>query len=81
MLTMKQVETQNGAALLSLPRTLALAGGISDSTRRRISDFPRPIVLSRTRSGRPCRIAFVADEVHAWVAARIAADRGGPEAA
>jgi predicted DNA-binding transcriptional regulator AlpA len=59
-----------------------LAGGISDSTRRRIPDFPRPVVLSRTRSGRPCRIAFVREEVLAWCEARIAADRAtGPEAA
>ena len=76
------------AAVLPDPRSLApldeallLAGGISDSTRRRIPDFPRPIVLSRTKAGRPCRIAFVREEVLAWCEARIAADRSaGPEA-
>lgn len=64
-------------SLLSLPRTLELAGGISDSTRRRIPDFPAPVVLSRTRSGHPCRIAFVESEVRAWIGRRIAAERGG----
>ena len=45
--------------LASLRRTLEMAGGISDSTRRRTPDFPQPIVLSRTRRGKPARIAFV----------------------
>jgi predicted DNA-binding transcriptional regulator AlpA len=62
--------------LASLPRTLEMAGGISDSTRRRIADFPKPIVLGRTKKGKVCRIAFVEEEVLAWCDARIRADRG-----
>lgn len=68
--------------LAPLDETLRTAGGISDSTRRRIPDFPKPVVLSRTRSGRPCRIAFVRGEVLAWCEGRIRADRGAsPEVA
>ena len=67
--------------LAPLSETLQMAGGISDSTRRRIPDFPRPVVLSRTRSGRPCRIAFVRQEVVEWCDRRIRADRDkSPEA-
>lgn len=65
-----------GRRLIALKPALAMAGGISDSTRRRTADFPRPIVLSRTRAGRPCRIAFVEAEVLAWCEARIRAHRG-----
>ena len=69
-------------SLAPLSEALLLAGGISDSTRRRLRDFPAPVVLSRTRSGRPARIAFVREEVLAWCEARIAAARAsGPEAA
>lgn len=69
-------------SIAPLEETLLLAGGISDSTRRRIPDFPKPIVLSRTKTGRPARIAFVRGEVLEWVAARIASDRAtGPETA
>jgi len=72
------MENESGAGrrLIALEPALAMAGGISDSTRRRIPDFPRPVVLSRTRRGRPCRIAFVEAEVLAWCEARIRADRG-----
>ena len=70
-------EAGEGPELLSLPRALAMAGGLSDSTRRRIPDFPRPVVLSRTHTGKPCRIAFVRSEVCDWVASRIAAARSG----
>lgn len=62
-------------SLISLPRALEMAGGISDATRRRIADFPRAIVLARTRSGHPCRIAFSERELRAWVASRIDAAR------
>ena len=65
----------NKRRLVSLGRTLEIAGGISDSTRRRIPDFPAPVVLSRTRKGRPCRIAFVEEEVLAWCEERIRAHR------
>ena len=73
---MKPLATGNPPrSLAPLDEALRLAGGISDSTRRRIPDFPRPVVLSRTRSGRPCRIAFVREEILEWCEARIAADR------
>jgi predicted DNA-binding transcriptional regulator AlpA len=52
---------------------------ISESTARRLiadGDFPRPIILSRTRNGRPARVAFVEAELAEWVAARIASARG-----
>ena len=62
--------------LRSLRWTLAAAGGISDSTRRRIPDFPQPVVLSRTGRGKPARIAFVEDEVLGWCERRIAQHRG-----
>ena len=55
-----------GRRLMSLPKALEAAGGISDSTRRRLLDFPAAVVLSRTKAGRPCRIAFVETEVLAW---------------
>lgn len=54
------------------------AGGISTSTMRRLihaGDFPSPVVLSRNRSGHPARIAFVVEELVAWVDRRIAAGR------
>jgi len=57
---------------------LAMSGGISDSTRRRLiaeGDYPPPIVLSRDRHGRSLRVAWVAREIHEWVARRIAASR------
>ena len=69
-------------SLAPLEESLRLAGGISDSTRRRLPDFPRAVVLSRTKAGRPCRIAFVREEILAWCEVRIAADRAsGPEGA
>lgn len=69
-----------GRKLRSLEWTLEAAGGISDSSRRRIPDFPAPVVLSRTRAGRPCRIAFVEDEILAWCERRIVAHRRGQAA-
>ncbi len=38
--------------------------------------FPRPIVLSRNRHGKPVRIAYVLAELEEWCAQRIAAGRG-----
>jgi hypothetical protein len=80
-MTTEEATVPSARTLAPLDEALRLAGGISDSTRRRILDFPRPVVLSRTRSGRPCRIAFVREEVAAWCESRIAAARAsGPEA-
>jgi predicted DNA-binding transcriptional regulator AlpA len=45
---------------------------ISESTARRTPDFPKPVVLSRTASGKPARVAYVASEVEAWIKGRIA---------
>ena len=69
------MHTDDDRRLASLRRTLEMAGGISDSTRRRMPDFPRPVVLSRSRTGRPARIAFVESEVLAWCHRRILGDR------
>lgn len=43
--------------------------------RRLIRDhrFPAPIILSTRPDGQPGRIAWPADEIDAWIAARIAA--------
>lgn len=58
------------------------AAAISESTARRTPDFPKPVVLSRTGTGKPARVAYVASEIEAWVKRRIAAARGtSPEAA
>lgn len=57
----------------------AMSGDISESTQRRLideGDYPAPVILSRTKLGRPCRVAWVESEVHAWVAKRIALARG-----
>jgi predicted DNA-binding transcriptional regulator AlpA len=62
--------------LLSRRAALEIAGGISDSTRRRDPDFPPPVVLSRTKSGKPARVAFILDEVLEWNERKIRADRG-----
>jgi predicted DNA-binding transcriptional regulator AlpA len=59
----------------------AMCGGISESTLRRLIDdekFPQPVVLSRTKKGKPARIAFVRSELAAWVARAI--ERGRPAA-
>jgi predicted DNA-binding transcriptional regulator AlpA len=59
-----------------------MIGGLSESSIRRLMEegrFPRPIILSRNRHGRPVRIAWIESEVRGWIAARIAAERGpGP---
>ena len=65
--------------LASLPRTRALAGDLSPSTLRRLvaaGEFPAPVVLSRTKAGKPCRIAWVEEEVLVWCANRTLANRG-----
>lgn len=69
-------DVAHGRRLIALDPTLEMAGGISDSTRRRIPDFPAPIVLSRNRHGKPARIAFVEQEVLDWCERRIRAHRG-----
>lgn len=64
--------------LVALRPALAMVGGLSESTIRRLiaeDRFPRPVVLSKTKSGRPCRIAFVRSELTAWVASTIARAR------
>ena len=64
--------------LISPRESRALSGGISDSTQRRLidrGDYPEPVVLSRTASGRPARVAFIKGEVLAWCRHRIEADR------
>ena len=68
-------------SLMDLATALAACGGISDSTRRRDPGFPKPVVLSRNRHGRPIRIAFVESEVRAYIRRRIAHSRGLSEAA
>jgi predicted DNA-binding transcriptional regulator AlpA len=65
-------------ALIAPSVARAISGGISESTQRRLvaaGDYPRPVVLSRDRRGKPVRIAWIEREVRAWVARRIAVDR------
>lgn len=65
--------------LISPPEARRISGGISESTQRRLIDageYPRAVVLSRTGSGRPARVAFVRDEVLGWCRRRIESDRG-----
>ncbi len=77
-------ETQTAPELVALRPALAMVGGLSESTIRRLiaeGRFPAPVVLSKTKSGRPCRIAFVRSELNAWVASTIArarADKADP---
>jgi predicted DNA-binding transcriptional regulator AlpA len=64
--------------LVKPSEALWMCGGLSESTVRRLiaqGAFPRPIVLSRNRHGRPVRVAFVYEELVAWVAAHIQAGR------
>jgi predicted DNA-binding transcriptional regulator AlpA len=66
-------------SLLSPSRARELSGGLSESTLRRLvarGEYPQPVVLSRTRTGRPARIAWPESEVRAWAVARIATARG-----
>lgn len=65
-------------ALLSPAAGLAISGGISDSTRRRLikdGQYPAPVVLSRNSHGKPARVAWVESEVRAWVARKIVEGR------
>lgn len=51
-----------------------LVGGLSSSSIRRLiarGEFPAPLVLSRTKSGHPARVAYVRSELLAWVRSRI----------
>lgn len=57
----------------------AMAGGISASSLHRLvksGAFPKPITLSKTKTGQPARVAFLESEVRSWIADRIAAARG-----
>lgn len=70
---------QMAPELVALRPALAMVGGLSESTVRRLiaeQRFPAPVVLSRTRSGRPCRIAFIRGELTAWIAGTIERARG-----
>ncbi len=61
-----------------------LCGGLSEATVRRLiaaGDFPRPVVLSKDRHGRPVRVAFVYSELMDFCRRRIEADRGHSPAA
>jgi len=70
---------ESNAELVDFPRVELLTGGLSRATiNRRIKDgsFPRPVVLSRDRHGRPLRVAFVLAEVLAYNRRAIATGRG-----
>lgn len=67
------------AELIDFPRVEQITGGLSRATiTRRIKDgsFPRPVVLSRDRHGRPLRVAFVLAKVLAYNRRAIATGRG-----
>jgi predicted DNA-binding transcriptional regulator AlpA len=71
----------SNAALISIRAVRQIAGRLSEATIRRLAGqglFPRPITLSRTHKGRPCRVAWVEGEVREWCASKIAEDRGLP---
>jgi predicted DNA-binding transcriptional regulator AlpA len=66
-------------ALLDITETSRIAAGLSEATilrRVKAGTFPPPVVVARTKSGRPCRRAWVRGEVLAWCRRSIAADRG-----
>ncbi len=57
------------------PSQAAELAGLSAATIRRLvqaGEFPPPVVLSLTRSGRHARVAYVQSEIQAWLKARIA---------
>jgi len=63
---------------LVAPRETRRITSLSTSTIRRLveaGDFPRPVVLSRNRRGKPVRIAYVLAELEEWCAQRIAVGR------
>lgn len=65
------------------PREAYARCAISESTARRLiaaGRYPRPITLSLDRHGRALRIAFLDEEISAWISARVRADREGPDA-
>lgn len=64
--------------LASPARTMEMAGGLSISTIRRLieaGEFPKPVVLSRDRHGKPVRIAWVVSEIEAWCDKKISTGR------
>lgn len=75
---------ENEPRLVKPAAAYELCGGISESTARRLmaaGEFPRPVVLSRDRHGRPVRVAFVHAELMEFCRRRIEADRGRGHAA
>jgi predicted DNA-binding transcriptional regulator AlpA len=74
----------DGDALISPRVARAMSGDLSESTIVRLiacGDYPAPVVLSRNRHGRPCRIAFRRGDVLNWCRRRIAAQHGPATAA
>ncbi len=72
-----------GETLVSPREAQRFCGGLSSSTIYRLiarGSFPKPVVLSRKRNGRPCRVAFVRSELEDYVARVIASNRGGADA-
>jgi predicted DNA-binding transcriptional regulator AlpA len=64
--------------LISPRESRRMSGALSESTQRRLiesGDYPKPVVLSRDRHGKPVRIAFVLAEVQEWCRRRIEAGR------
>ena len=83
MVTMTEVIMVETDTLLSPAEARRISGGLSASSIARLVSagaYPKPIVLSRSRSGKPARIAWSEREVRAWVAARIRDAHRGPEA-
>ncbi len=64
------METQDGdTQLLGVRATKAMVGDLSYSTimrRVREGTFPKPIVIGRSKSGRPTRCAWIRSELIAW---------------
>jgi prophage regulatory protein len=63
--------------LLPLPAVIDRTGLGRSSIYNRIKlgSFPAPISLGGSRGGHPCRVAFVEEEIEAWITERIAESR------
>lgn len=60
--------------LVKIDEVVSMCGGISRSTINRMmaaGAFPTPIVLSRNVTGKPARVAWIYEELLAWINARV----------
>lgn len=73
------METQDvDTQLLGVRATKAMVGDLSYSTIMRrvaLGTFPKPVVLGRSKSGRPTRCAWVKSEIVTWCKEQIQQSR------